>query len=72
MENVVEQIKQDLEGLALEHLSAAKNEQIWALGSEGEDAELHTQNAEMQLAVANMFQRMADNARLLVEQFGGR
>ena len=71
MESLIDKIKQDLEELALEHLGAAKNEHLWALGSDAEAAALHKQNSEEHLAIANMFQRMADQVVLVIEQFGG-
>ena len=46
---------------AEEHRVAAQNEHIWALGSEGEAAQMHHSNALENYAFAELLTDMANN-----------
>ena len=71
LENIINQLVQDFGELAAEHAGTADNEHIWALGSEGEEAEQHEQYAEEHRAIAEFYRKMAKNPELIWEQFGG-
>lgn len=71
MDSILEQIMQDLAYLAEEHSGTASNEHIFALGSTGEEAGQHEQNAEEHRCLAEMYRKMADDPAALLEQFGG-
>ena len=73
MENnyIFENIKQDMEALAVEHSKAADNERIWALGAfEAEDTARHMQYMEEHKSLARMYKRLANMASEIMEQFG--
>lgn len=62
----------DLIMLADDREIAASNERLWAKGSDvPEIAAMHEENAENCLKLAEMYRRMAKQARELCDQFGG-
>jgi hypothetical protein len=46
---------------AEEHRGTARNEHLWALGSEGEAAMLHAQNSVEHVGFADMLTQMAND-----------
>ena len=65
-------IESDLIMLADDCEIAADNERVWARGSDDPDeAQMHLENAEECLEIAEVYRRMAKHARELYEQYGG-
>ena len=60
-ENQREWLKGLYREAAKEHRSAAQNEHLWALGSEGEASALHAQNSVEHVRFANILTDMANN-----------
>ncbi len=69
---IMNQLEQDFKALADEHEVAAKNEHLWALGSNDSDTSaMHEENAEAHRELAELYRRMSAKALTLIEQFGG-
>ena len=60
-ENQREWLKDLYREAAKEHRSAAQNEHLWALGSEGEASTLHAQNSVEHARFADILTNMANN-----------
>jgi len=70
MENIIDTFEMELRALAEQHRGAASNEHLWALGSQdSETSAMHEQNAEEHSMLAEMYDKMADRAEELVEQY---
>lgn len=70
MENIIDTFEMELRALAEEHRGTASNEHLWALGaSDSETSAMHEQNAEAHSMLAEMYDKMADSAEELVEQY---
>jgi hypothetical protein len=70
MEDFINQLALDFEGLEDEHAIAASNEHIWALGSDtSEQATMHEENAELHRELAEFYRYLATRALDLIESF---
>jgi hypothetical protein len=71
-ETFLEIMKQDFEELADEHLIAESNENLWAKGSDNEEAEaMHKANAEMHAELYAMYKKLAKNPQWLLNNLDG-
>lgn len=59
-ENMKEWLRQLYLDAAEEHRCAASNENIWALGSDGEASTLHIQNSMEHISFANLLTNMSN------------
>jgi uncharacterized coiled-coil DUF342 family protein len=73
MELAVIQMVQDFEELAEQYESAASNERLWAKGAEdSETAQMHEENAEHDMEMAEMYRKMAKYPVALLKLFEER
>ena len=70
MELTLIHLNQDFEANAEEYEAAASNERLWAKGSDdAETAQMHEENAEHCMMMAQMYRRMAKHAEDIFNKY---
>lgn len=70
MENIFEVLRTAFEEQAEEHRVAASNERLWAKGaSDQETAEMHEDNAMVNMQLADIYENMAKDVLNIVEKY---
>lgn len=65
------QMEQDFMALAQEHEVAASNERLWAKGArDKEQAQMHEENAEVHVQLAEMYRKMLGDVLAFLETYG--
>lgn len=68
MEEFINQLTLDFEGLEDEHAIAASNEHIWALGADtSEQATMHEENAELHRELAAFYRNLKQHPQQALE-----
>lgn len=68
MEEFINQLILDFEGLEDEHAVAASNEHVWALGSDtSEQATMHEENAELHRDLAKFYRGLRQHPQQALE-----
>jgi DNA-directed RNA polymerase specialized sigma subunit len=68
MEDFINQLTLDFEGLEDEHAIAASNEHVWALGSDtSEQATMHKENAELHRELAEFYRKLKQHPQQVLE-----
>lgn len=71
MENIFEVLRTAFEEQAEEHRVAASNERLWAKGApDQETAEMHEDNAMVNMQLADIYENMARDVLNIVEKYG--
>ena len=71
MENILEVLRTAFEEQAEEHRVAASNERLWAKGApNNETAEMHEDNADFNMQLADIYENMARDVLNIVEKYG--
>ena len=71
MENILEVLRTAFEEQAEEHRVAASNERIWAKGAPNEEtAGMHEDNADFNMQLADIYEKLAANIYSVVETYG--
>lgn len=72
MEDFINQLTLDFEGLEDEHAIAASNEHVWALGADtSEQATMHEENAELHRELAEFYRKIKKNPQRFLEVLNG-
>ncbi len=72
MEEFINQLTLDFEGLEDEHAIAASNEHVWALGADtSEQATMHEENAELHRELAEFYRKIKQNPKRFLEVLNG-
>lgn len=71
MENIFEVLRTAFEEQAEEHRIAASNERLWAKGAPDQaTAEMHEDNAMVNMQLADIYEKLAANVYSVVETYG--
>ena len=70
IESIYLQMEQDFDALVQEHIAAANNEYLWALGSlNEEDTKMHEANVEHHKLLARMYLKMKEDILAFIETY---
>lgn len=68
MEDFINQLTLDFEGLEDEHAIAASNEHIWSLGStDPDESHMHGENSELHEALAEFYRKLKQHPQQVLE-----